>query len=288
MCEFVTEKFCAPETVLVLRDNPPVRSSFGTTATPTQLRAQAFSTRRRQDIKGRFWEEKETCKNVPATETAAAMAQLRYVQESPSRRAVFKDLWALQGRRPSPVELDRKYQQITANKTYALQNRQQAASLRGSRGRLENDSIAERRKRQQQRSKSALGPGEEPAVPPEVLVQRAQEDLRQAQMNARAEVDKKNRETTAVVPTTVSDQMQVFTYLSDDSDEEEFSEADMRALQYWQRRYEDQQLVRKAFARSKAHKREAVGVLLSNLPRGSVGGPSLPGQYVPFKLDKFT
>ena len=51
------------------------------------------------------------------------------------------------------------------------------------------------------------------------------------------------------VPAKISDQMDVFTYLSDDSDDDEPSAADMRALQFWSKRYENQQLVKKAFAR---------------------------------------
>jgi len=208
------------------------------------------------------------------------MAQLRFIEESPSRRTLFKDMWELSGRRPSPVEVDQKYKQLSANKSYGIANRLAAAAQQ--RGVHASNAV-------QRRSDTAL-----PAVRTREreeeatnAMNRARSEVRQAQAQAAAEVDKHHRETTAAAPTDV-DNFTVFTLLSDDSEDEEANDREVAALRYWQKRHEDQLLVRKAFARSKSHKQQAVKALLDNLPHGTTTGPYLPGQYQPFRLNRFS
>ena len=65
------------------------------------------------------------------------------------------------------------------------------------------------------------------------------------------------------------------------------NEVDMHAIKYWQRRYENQQLVKKAYARTKAHKAQGVAMLTRNLPRPSKSGHHMPAEYSPFRQTTF-
>ena len=110
-----------------------------------------------------------------------------------------------------------------------------------------------------------------------------------AVLNMRAaNMSELGRTATADVPATVSDKMEIFTYLSDDSeDDDEVPEVDMHAIKYWQRKYEDQQLVKKAYARSKAHKKTGIAALMKNLPRPTQSGLEMPAEYTPFRQTSF-
>ena len=102
-----------------------------------------------------------------------------------------------------------------------------------------------------------------------------------------ANMSELGRSATPECPATVSDKMQIFTYLSDDSEDDEVPAVDMHAIHYWQKRYENQQLVKKAYARSKAHKKAGVAVLMKNLPRASPSGHAMPAVYTPFRQTSF-
>jgi len=284
--------FISPETVLVVHEKTvnlsgtPARSLTPIeTLQAAERRGLEYSKTRRRTIQERVREEQKSGKDTRKEQSSSSMAQLRYIQETPSRRAVFKDLWELQGVRPTPVEVDRKYRQMSCHLSYAMQNRQQANSFQQER---------KNRKGKRSSSTTVLQPLASQAKTHQEEVmelrQKTMSDFRKTANNVEKQVERRAQETTAELPppSKVSDQLQIFTYLSDDSDDDEPSAADMHALAFWQRRYEDQQLVKKAFTRSKAHKKEAVETLMRNLPQGTPTGVSLPGQYVPFKLNKFT
>jgi hypothetical protein len=116
-------------------------------------------------------------------------------------RAVFKDLWQMQGRRPSPVEVEHKYRQLTSNQSYGLQNREEAVNFR------ETQTL----RRTRRRAASALEPLEETPAPrkPEVPVRARKASIAalakpKANMQA-ADISELGRE--PEVPATVSDQV---------------------------------------------------------------------------------
>jgi len=184
---------------------------------------------------------------------------------------------------------------MTSNQSYGLANREQAAEyrleqIRANRRREDGPGSTRASSRGARRSSTAMAGRLKPLTEQNKArgKQRKKSHIGISNMGA-ADISELGQEE---VPATISGEMKIFTYLSDDSEDDEVSESDMHAIQYWQRRCEDQQLVRKAFARSKAHKRNAVATLVRNLPRESAG-MSLPGTYTPFSntsfdLTKFT
>lgn len=287
--------FIAPDTVLMVREKTVTLGPRSRSLTPAETnaavdrRAATYDRKRRSNLRARVREEGTTGQDTKKQESAAAMAQMRYISETPSRRAVFKDLWELQGRRPSPVEAADKYRQMSSHLSFALQDREQASRYREER---------KHRKGKIQLAPLVQKPSVSAVDAEKALREKAMADLKASQQSAVADLERRKRETNAELPTEVpakiSDQMDVFTYLSDDSDDDEPSAADMRALQFWSKRYENQQLVKKAFARSRQHKREAVQTMMRALPRGTSTSVDLPGQYVPlgtvtsFKLKRFS